>query len=149
MINSNTENNKYYTPTLDEFFIGFEYEGYRDEFCPDHNKEWIDLSFGRWTSPRSHEKLLELIETNKIRVKYLDKEDMELLFKNKLEYTVIEFEEDNVFEFSFYKSGCIITVLYTYYDKMISFYSDDDCIFKGIISNISELKKLLPQLIIE
>lgn len=138
------ETDKYYTPTLDEFFIGFEYEGYRDEFCPDHNKEWIDLTFGRWTSPNSHKKLLELIENNKVRVKYLDKSDIESLgfIEDKTN------SEPNRLNLEFISNECIYgVVLYNITQIIIYKYNKkEEILFQGIIKNKSELIKLLKQL---
>ncbi len=140
-------NDKYYTPTLDEFFIGFEYEGYRDEFCPDHKKEWIDLTFGRWTSPNSHKKLLELIESNKVRVKYLDKEDIESLgFKYDNYYKTESHSKDLTGS----KLGYSITITKCYGNEYCIYHIHPDgnksVIFRGVIKNVSILKKLLQQL---
>lgn len=58
------ENNKYYTPTIEEFHVGFEYE-------IDYGDEWVsETQFDGFL----HNKKLE-----NIRVKYLDKEDIESL----------------------------------------------------------------------
>lgn len=91
--------NKYYTPTIEEFHVGFEYE-----FRPIHpngvisflrkefvfNNEWIPDTLG---SPRTREELLtyfydtpndmtfveHYIKGNAVRVKCLDREDVEIL----------------------------------------------------------------------
>src|SRR4030042_2406539 len=70
-------NNKYYIPTIDEFRIGFEYE-----LC--FNNEWRQFIFDelRWFNHPNEESSLSypaLIKQGNIRVKYLDKEDIESL----------------------------------------------------------------------
>lgn len=66
---------KYYTPTIDEFYIGFEYERYIDSsweeliFDIDYEDEnWNDLFHTNFC-----------IANNTVRVKYLDKTDIESL----------------------------------------------------------------------
>ena len=65
---------KYYTPTIEEFHSGFEYE-----FLMQY------LNFYMWQKRvvepdhRSFENYFNYIENNSIRVKYLDREDIESL----------------------------------------------------------------------
>ena len=69
---------KYYTPIADEFFYGFDYE--IDCITPsDGNREWSKETYGR-TGPRIYEKdLIKIIKDNGVRVKHLDKGDVESL----------------------------------------------------------------------
>lgn len=134
---------KYYTPQVEEFHVGFEYQYLHTD------KDWINFVFGGVDDTCVLEKQREL-DKNKIRVKYLDKKDIDSLIDevDKLRET-IEFYENYVYEFSFNKSGSNYTGLYTYSDNMISFYETDlgnSCIFRGTIRNKSELKRLLDQL---
>ncbi len=73
-----TEDNKYYTPTIEEFHIGFELEfknsmvtpvEFRKEVC-----EWetLSIAFDTWEHEQGEFK-------NEFRVKYLDREDIESL----------------------------------------------------------------------
>lgn len=59
--------NKYYVPSIEEFHVGFEFEH-------DNSREWV-----KHTLDNSHS-LIEVdkdIYINRIKVKYLDKEDIE------------------------------------------------------------------------
>lgn len=135
---------KYYTPQLIEFHTLFEYEVFVES-----KNEWSKEIF---YLNDSHIKLVKYIETDKlpkIRVKYLDREDIDELIDYEKE--LISFDKDNVYEFNFNKAGMNYRVFHTSNDKMISFYEvlDDDklsCFFRGTIKNKSELQKLLIQL---
>jgi hypothetical protein len=64
------EKDKYYTPEIEEFHVGFEYES--EWGAPDHPRaEWHDEVFSK---ADSIENLCE-----RVRVKYLDQEDIESL----------------------------------------------------------------------
>ena len=137
---------KYYTPELEEFHYMFEYE---QSFIKDvriNVIEWerkVGFPFG---STMTFERLKE----NKIRVKYLDKEDIESLgfvetsndwftidAPGKLGYwtqVIIDFRWMHRTEP--YKDISIL-------DKR---GEENDVIFRGIIKNKSELKVLLKQL---
>lgn len=69
------EYNKYYTPTIEEFHVGFEYEllgnsgnWYKNNFGDANGEYWNELSECYWD-----------ITHNKLRVKYLDQSDIESL----------------------------------------------------------------------
>jgi hypothetical protein len=62
-------NNKYYTPTIKEFHVGFEYEF-------KHPSGWVKESMS-WQSP--HEIFADAIVMKSIKVKYLDQDDIESL----------------------------------------------------------------------
>ena len=134
---------KYYTPTIEEFHVGFEFElaysftknGVRQE----------DLLVEHTIEVNSDLELIqEQIKENLIRVKYLDREDIESLgFK-----TIYSVQSD------FYKSiysneicrirtitQSIITVCISVKNQ---FYMPE--VFRGEIKNKSELRKLLKQL---
>jgi hypothetical protein len=141
-------NNKYYTPKVEEFHVGFEYE----EFINfdmllirsiDHEDDiiWIkthldvNMTFEFMEIPFK-------IMRDCIRVKYLDKEDIEDLgFKfhehlygaSQYFYKDIKLH-DRGFGLSIYSSKHIIDA------------SQDECLFNGLIKNKSELKVLLKQL---
>lgn len=63
---------KYYTPTIEEFHVGFEYEFYHS------SKSWIDCRFGE-PDDWNIQDIQEEIEEQKIRVKYLDEQDIKKL----------------------------------------------------------------------
>ena len=136
---------RYYQPSIEEFHIGFEYEiniAYKHSASDKENIEnalWIKASITKdnWNCNMDRVNVL-----GTVRVKYLSKEDIESLFN---EVETVEFEIDNNFEFTFWRSGIEYLGLYT--DHMISFYSDKiECIFRGTIKNINELRKLKDQL---
>ncbi len=64
---------KYYTPTIEEFHVGFEYEVIAEDFGID------SLLWLKHNNPYRIEILKNFIESNDVRVKYLDREDIESL----------------------------------------------------------------------
>lgn len=124
--------NKYYTPEIEEFHIGFEYElneGY-SEFI---SEWWIEQEFDF----RDPERVNNFLD--KIRVKYLDKEDIESLgWKMDTEYPrCILFTN---------RKNCYLN--YWLDSKIIEISSEEgsDNYFQGYCKNKSELKKLMKQL---
>jgi len=146
---------KYYTPELNEFYEGFEFE-----IKTVDTKEYIPSTFSMSNMSKDikgnaqEHAVIYWLKHNQIRVKYLDKEGVDSLINENYDLKTIEFIEDNVYEFSFNKSGTQYQGFYTYSDRMISFYEDYrmmgneklDCIFRGGVNNKSELKKLMIQL---
>ncbi len=137
--------NKYYTPELEEFHVGFEFESKRGAYDGTvKTKEQFDNE--KWQYDFCSEGEFPYIEraltgTNSknglchIRVKYLDREDIEGSgFKQgKLPY---QFFSD------------LLTMIKLAKDETYSISAnvDDQCLFYGKIKNKSELKKLLKQL---
>lgn len=125
-------NNKYYTPTRDEFFEGFEFE------FNTGNEGWRkDISDGRLPYSFFTEKYKDLA-----RVKYLDKEDIESLgwkYDTKENYySYMDYKE-------FFKSNN--TLFSNFKNKTIGIWDiASNFKFNGIIKNKSELKKLMKQL---
>jgi len=140
---------KYYTPSIEEFHIGFEYEQ------EDINEGGSSLSWYKYTIKEGGAYIIDQLITNEdlglsYRVKYLDKEDIESLgfvetsnnwftinAPGKLGYwtqVVIDFRWMHRTE--------------PYKDISISGKrgEENDVIFRGIIKNKSELKVLLKQL---
>jgi len=134
-----TTDNKYYTPTEDEFFIGFEIEWL-------HHTDWIKVHF---MSPGmfGFDDVEDLVKQT--RVKYLDRDDVESLgwkagssgipmeeyvgwqeFKRH-DYTIILFDTGEVRVRQDKAEGIVMVI---------------DTIFKGTIRNKSELQRLLKQL---
>ena len=115
---------KYYTPKIEEFHVGFEFE-----------KEWED---GSWSKEILEVDELKDIEEEMLpitRVKYLDKEDIESLgfsiFENKTRYK--KYKKNNY-------------ILGHYGVKTVIIWDVAGELFDGEIKNKSELKKLLKQL---
>lgn len=144
------ENNKYYTPSIEEFHVGFEYEVSNDlvrgllETKPD--KEWYKQIFDN-SKPYDYEFLKFCIESKfeAIRVKYLDKEDIESLGFDE------SCDEPGEWWWSF--NGDFEIQLYlndlpnsSSINPSCRIYSDRGEVFSGFIKNKSELKRLLTQL---
>lgn len=75
------EENKYYTPSIEEFYVGFEYEELDwDEFSREFGENSTHSFKEReWLEYLNLKAMAKHLEThpNEIRVKYLDKEDIE------------------------------------------------------------------------
>jgi len=127
--------NKYYTPTLDEFYIGFEYElGIEDVIkdCTEEKYRHIIINYN-WIPQICKSSPVPL---SNIRVKYLDRENIESLgFKQSVYMGV-----------NCFKKG--LTRIYWFNRPVISIElnSSTNQIFRGEIKNKSELKVLLKQL---
>ena len=142
-------NSKYYTPEIEEFHVGFEfqhlnYEGrlisndlnqkveWHEEIC---DWEWLDMICDDF----EHDKK----EIRKYRVKYLDKEDIESLgwgdYIPPQEYNHV-WKKGN-FWISVWFNNEIPKVRITFNNLFF--------LFDGKIKNKSELKKLMQQLEIQ
>lgn len=120
------QDTKYYTPSIEEFHVGFEYEA-KDPLT----KFWVEFIFEKdkhWW-----------IEANEVRVKHLDQEDIESLGwqSDGTDYPVI-FNEDIFYRLIFYNNNK--------YEIRCSHPSYQFGGFLGTIKNKSELKKIMKQL---
>jgi hypothetical protein len=165
---------KYYTPSIEEFHVGFEYEAIKLKKFEIKNipvgtslqtyidmndlvDGWIKLTWSETCSPENSFNVLRdsngvtnISVPESVRVKYLDKEDIESLgfTTNKLKYWEIQgdsiiYKLKNytlVFWHSAYKSN-YKTNVYIRQETGLG----QHC-FKGEIKNKSELKRLLKQL---
>jgi hypothetical protein len=135
-LNINEMENKYYTPEINEFHVGFEYEHLKQDgvWHKQTTKSYtlirdFDTFHGRDISLT----LQACIDENFVRVKYLDFEDIESLGWNmttgnlSFEYYFLRWNP----EFS------TIQIKNTITNQMV---------FEGIIKNKSELIKLMSQL---
>jgi len=122
---------KYYTPTIEEFYVGFEYE-----------VKWYNGKEDVW-SKRSITDWYQELE-NESRVKYLDKEDIESLGWKHVGGKMLNGAMQN------YAISDRPYILY-YAENNKTYLSIDigyegTQIFRGAIKNKSELKKLMKQL---
>lgn len=147
--------NKYYTPELNEFHVGFEYEV--KIFNLDKNKktEWVKSIWTKFSSFKEQmnvfndgEKITDITITDSIRVKHLDREDIE-----SLGWT---FEENGFTSFIRLQNGYVYNISGAYGTGQdfisiaeINPNAQIKFIFQGKIKNKSELKKLLAQLNIQ
>lgn len=129
--------NKYYTPEIEEFHVGFECE-----FIGDRRTNWIKCVID-WMNINFITTFRELAE-NKYRVKYLDREDIEEL---GFEYAGENSNNPNALYYfgkhsiihNKINNRCVITM----WDEN---RPADYAAFVGAIKNKSELKKLMVQL---
>ena len=138
---------KYYTPSIEEFHVGFEYEA-RIPKMESFSEEVFYFN-------DSHKKLVNRVtlHDNHVRVKHLDREDIESLgFSNKKHEEIpSEFKyyliiKDNVFCISTYwhMTRERENLVRIYKGKLHKYpYTE---IFRGNVKNKSELKRLLKQL---
>ena len=127
------KDNKYYTPKIEEFHVGFEYEA--------KVKGSIETSYSTFIW-HGHNSIVTEFNSSTIRVKYLDREDVE-----GLGFIPVADEwwhktniGDNWQILKISKNGYQISYgQHEYIDKSKG-------IFKGVIKNKSELKRLLKQL---
>tara|TARA_R110000765_G_scaffold26628_8_gene64947 strand:+ start:1074 stop:1544 length:471 start_codon:yes stop_codon:yes gene_type:complete len=150
----------YYTPKIEEFHVGFEFEVlmyYKND------PVWIDRTFCNTDSVQS----IEMSHSkDSFRVKHLDREDIESF--SKTDFPEVKFEYDNNSEPIPSRDGkYLCPTAYALDDQlhsgelwMLYHYEEDnmvwieyikDCggmgyIFKGIVNNKSELKRILKQL---
>lgn len=147
---------KYYTPSIEEFFIGFEFE---EEFKNYHWSKMIKAksdvySFEKLKLDTSHSisRIISKIKQNRVRVKYLDSEDLkEIGFQiHPTSYSAVYKKDDILISFSWdMKKIQISRIVMTQPDDFecsYEFSGREEKIFLGIIKNKSELQRLLKQL---
>ena len=132
---------KYYTPELNEFCLDFEYEeklnGVYEKKVFDGYTALIKKSFcgdyGDW-----YDSIEEDIESDRIRIKYLDKEDIESLgFILKREFNCF-------MKINTYSVDCFIYLNPWYTQiKVGRDITKTEQVFEGRIKNKSELQQIL------
>lgn len=156
--NKKMEKEKYYTPTIEEFHVGFEFEML--DSCPDTGQNmWCESTFGNLLIKSSGgqysislKDYIEYIKNEEVRVKYLDREDIESF----------GFDHDQTTKDGavFYKGTLMSKNQWclTAYKALLRFGCDyteigirdindmSDYEFTGVVKNKSELKKILVQL---
>lgn len=138
--------NKYYTPIIEEFYIGFEFElNPWDWKNKKYLEKWIPKYLGIGSSLASMKD--KYIRDEKVRVKYLDKEDIESLG--------FEFLEETPRSFNFKKNSYFLDLLKLFHNESFipcilihngEVYEESEDWFFGEIKNKSELKVLLKQI---
>ena len=133
---------KYYTPSIEEFYVGFEFEKYDDrkahylnEGLTNWHKHIYGLKSIRLSQLPTH------LYNNTIRVKYLDASDIE-----ELGFVLEPYFKD--VDYFGYRKGNIR--LYLLENDRIEITTEDkkfeSYYFLGVIKNKSELKKVLNML---
>ena len=114
--------NKYYTPGVEEFHVGFEYELQADDELWYWSNVWQDI-------------ILKCIEGGRCRVKHLDREDIESLGFTQCKKDKDWFDYEGEQYWMYLEDG------------RWSICDEDSTVgFQGTIKNKSELKRLLKQL---
>lgn len=144
--------NKYYKPSIEEFHIGFEFE------INSTSKEdgWLQCSLYSLTdsvfnATYGADGVMKTISVpDCIRVKYLDKEDIESLgFEYTSKSIDIWFKKEGDFDMGSW-TAYECTLHYGLHDNRLHITvtdaGEETTIFKGIIKNKSTLKVLLKQL---
>jgi len=140
---------KYYTPAIEEFHVGFECE-YAEYLKGLRDLNWdtsTEEDFGEFKQTvYEGENILTFGRRGMVRVKYLDTEDIESL----------GFHYDGAYNWFSSKSLAVIhnahvIIKNNYCEKMLEVIllygnSSEEVVFSGIIKNKSELKKLLKQI---
>ena len=142
---------KYYTPEIEEFYHGFEYEVWYSSAYTKEN--WIKETFEFYDKDEIyHYDSVDLIPSFKsngdsIRVKYLDKEDIESLGFSQI--TDDCFNISNINYRGLVDCDLRILIRKTILIYIIEPNDTSHTLFTGNIKNKSELVKLLKQLQIE
>lgn len=152
--------NKYYTPEIEEFYVGFEYE-MKERFTDGTVKTQEEFDNAKWIKsvvdigdiPNIH-RALTGINSQKgisgIRVKYLDREDVKSLgfTDDGYEFTIYCKNYPDRYGETNNKRGVNIKAVFSENGNfLISYYPET--LFEGTIKNKSELKRLLKQLNIQ
>ena len=131
--------NKYYTPSIEEFFVGFEYEEL--EFIPVKDSHFgIKIKKNVfvehiWKTGYSNWQFLDNLKEGKIRVKYLDSNDIEELGFVKTKYCSVPCYEKDCWRIFWFEGNMI---------SIEKFYKEEkEQYFRGWIKNKSELIRLL------
>jgi hypothetical protein len=135
------EDNKYYIPEISEFFVGFEYEMLNKDIWEQHTiSDSETLSYFMF-------RLQQSTLNSVVRVKYLDKYDIESLGWIDIS------NEDSPFDLKSYTYKTYILIRDNLTNiKIFKMDLNKDFrgeLFQGTIKNISELRKLLKQIGIE
>lgn len=137
------EDKKYYTPSIEEFHVGFEYELLEDDGLG-NNSWWSQYFEGILAGKRASfiftfERLAELIKDEDVRVKYLDKEDIE----STVFASHVTDESGGFYKYMNY------TLHHTIQENRVFITQNDDgnniVLFSGIVRNKSELKRIIQQ----
>lgn len=135
--------NKYYTPDIKEFSVGFEYQ-FRD-YNPDIQCSWISaiIKDGTQIDDIHRHRLRSNDNVYELRVKCLDKEDIESLGFNN--YTP-PMEYDHTWHYLGSREPVLKAWFNNKYPVVRIYSSFPAIIFHGSIKNKSELKRILKML---
>lgn len=137
------EKNKYYTPEIEEFHIGFEFE----EYIPGTNTEYSKQEY--YTT--SHFNMMYNTYSNNLqegwaRVKYLDQSDIESL---GFEFTINpDFDFISKVQYDDTRGKVYYKILLSFGVKgpWVRVQANRTTLFAGHVKNKSELKRILKQI---
>ena len=132
---------KYYTPEIEEFHVGFEYEFRHDDFKEDG---WIKYSTPEF-NPEREDSFIGKSDLSEYRVKYLDREDIESLefIFNGNERGKFRFIRGNIV-IIFCPDTYIVQIIIEPIERRFNYVIPRG--FCGTIKNISELKQIIKML---
>lgn len=145
------EESRYYIPKINEFSIGFNYLARYWTAYPEIDKyeNWGERVFP--TILFKIEDIADSIDRKLLKVKYLNKEDLESLnwehtYENEFKYNVKESFTNTFFKLNFTLLGetpWLKIVLVIPHTKN---HTTENQIFEGKVKNINEFEKLMEQL---
>jgi len=168
---------RYYKPAIEEFHVGFEYEvkqltAIKQDFIKSSDiklDKWIKLTWDSLSSPENtfnvfleNGEITNILVPDSVRVKYLDKEDIESLgfgyggkscpdgTWEKEESVVdtwchyVDTTENKEKYYSLYLQGNFWYITYTAYQNSVGRTVEQ--VFRGTIKNKSEFSKVIKQL---
>jgi len=137
--------NKYYTPEITEFHVGFEYECYQRD-------NWEKFEVRENFFGIDHRILKKMLMDGEIRVKHLDSDDIENLgFEFKGKGARLFFRKECLFHLpdtDSFKCTCLMIQLDEKYrtikiEGYITSACEEETLFTGTIKNKSELSRIL------
>jgi len=134
---------KYYTPEIEEFHEGFEYES-QDIAADLMGIEWKK---GTYSDGQLGAYLSDEIKRGEVRVKCLDKEDvLSLGWETSRKY--IDIEDNFTIRGNFDRVFLLTLLTYNTVEDYVKIHTEDyeKEVFAGFIKNKSELNRLMKQL---
>lgn len=150
--------NKYYTPEISEFYIGFEYQYVSNMGVPtDDTSKWDSFLFGNQYKFKSWDwkpLLKDCLKRKLIRVKYLNQEDIERLGFTDKKTTVLDWytsekrSEDNWASYGYWNNFRLLHDRDKNKVQIIAYkygWDEGNILFQGDCKNKSELIRILNQ----
>lgn len=138
------QNTKYYTPSIEEFHVGFQYE-WLEDYTGEWTKEVININ-----TPLTYFRDDADVEH---RVKYLDKEDIESLGFKQTVHTVYKISKNSFKQVEgleeYTKDGNLMIIIDTNDNNILTIKKLSGIKFIGTVKNKSELIKLIKQISID
>ncbi len=135
--------NKYYVPTIEEFYVGFECEfknkmqssNWETVIC---DQDMISIVYDRIEHSENYK--------DEIRVKCLDEQDIQDLGFSKTERKPLREDTESNWRFFEHKHKSDIFISFLPNDNYLIIHGIAENLFKGTIKNKSELKRIMQML---